>query len=909
MISSCWQILEIEATQDEQVIRKAYRKLLPNYHPETDPKGFAKLREAYEDALKLAKAQTTSIEQTADPVIDANQTKVNEILASYKELLLDSNRRLRPEAWQQWIDEVLDQQPLAISEQAYWPLLWETLNIYIHSHQCVSILGKRLNWQDRLLDLEPVTARDVGERLNHLSSPDLFDYNCLSHLSFEVQQDVIWFFETANVIAHNEPSHVLQRFLTIQGTLYIPNDSVANKYICQWLCLANIGSSSWCNFIEQQQTNSTAEELIDWQYWQATQYELLNRYEQALPLWLTLVDELPNLEDKLLYYCQQTYIDYLPLLILALNKPLIKQTENWTLTSKTNLSALRMATAYSQATSPLAQDFINDYLETNCFAFSDNILRKNHTDNHAHKLYYYAWILKYGDETQLQLIAQEQATSHGVIYSFIIKRFKLHAEKLLTLFAANETIQLVKNYLTNQQPNEQLNTLDFEQAVTKKLVNTWLFRLRWYANSPLGALKKLGYIAEMPPSFIQEYLYFLQFIEHYQLTWLDPKSLQANTVHKSAIHLWQQFSLFIVGLLGSYNNSWLADHKQWLDSLPTNTKHWLDDYLKALLALPKKVITNNWKENLLDKLKPATASFYLFASYHFSTNYYFEVGPRQQNIATLVMSLLHQYTYYSLQKDLPDELILFCMLLVDHPKLTGQQQQQVMAIAEQLTANSYLANKLYKLKEDNAADLKDHILLRLKTDLAKHLLDYWLALADRKRSLTSSQISYLSRLRNNSNEPLLTRLGAETLLTYKKAKLTTKLSLAVKPNASHKPVQSSSKNKFNDFFSGKGRIGRVGYIGQLILLLLLIGFCFIASMLLTTVTDGYRDFYVAGSVMVCTLRFYAITVRRLHDIGRASSAFIWFAILAIITKGIAIGVLCLLPSKEESNEYGPPPHH
>lgn len=908
MISSCWQILEIEATQDEQVIRKAYRKLLPNYHPETDPEGFAKLREAYENALKLAKAQASAaIEQTVDPIIDANQAKVDEVLASYKELLLDRNRRLRPEAWHQWIDEVLDQQPLAISEQVYWPILWETLTLYIHSHHCFSILSKRLNWQDRLLDLEPVTARDVGERLNHLAAPDLFDYSCLSHLPFEIQQDIIWFFETANVIAHNEPSHILQRFLTIHGTLYIPDNLEASQHICQWLCLAKIGSSSWCNFIEKQQANASTEELIDWQYWQATQYELLDRYEQALPLWISLVDELPNLEDKLLYYCQQTYLDYLPLLILALNKPLIKQTENWTLTSKTNLSALRMATAYSQATSPLAQDFINDHLEADCFAFSDNILRKDYSDNRTHKLYYYAWILKYGDESQLQLIAQEQTSSHGVIYSFIIERFKLQAEKLLALFATNETLQLVKNYLTTQQPNEQLNTLDFAQASTKKLINTWLFRLRWYTTSPLGALKKLGYIAEMPPSFVKEYLYFLQFIEHYQLAWLDPQTLPANSVHSSPIQLWQQLSLFIVGLLNSSNNHWLADHKQWLDTLPANTNHWLDDYLKAILVLPKKVIHNNWQEVLLDKLKPDSTSFCLFLSYRFSANHYFEVGPRQQNITTLVMSLLHQYSYYLLQKDLPEELILFCMLLVDHPKLTEQQQQQVMAVAEQLMANSYLANKLYKFRENNSADLKEHILQRLNTEQAKHLIDYWLELTNKKQTLTSSQINYLNALRDNADDSLLTRLTAESLLTYKKPKLSTKLSMAVQPKAKYKTGQDIPKDGLAGFFSGTGRIGRLEYVGHLILLLLLIVFCFVLSMLLTAASDGYRELYIAAGVIACCLRFYAITTRRLHDLGRSSKAFIWFAIIAIITKGIAIGVLCLLPGKKESNEHGPPP--
>ena len=47
-----WEILGIEKTTDETLIKEAYFNQLKNYHPEEDPKGFQKLREAYETALK-----------------------------------------------------------------------------------------------------------------------------------------------------------------------------------------------------------------------------------------------------------------------------------------------------------------------------------------------------------------------------------------------------------------------------------------------------------------------------------------------------------------------------------------------------------------------------------------------------------------------------------------------------------------------------------------------------------------------------------------------------------------------------------------------------------------------------------------------------------------------------------------
>lgn len=46
-----WQILEIPRESDKQTIKKAYASLLKKYHPEEDPEGYQRLREAYDAAL------------------------------------------------------------------------------------------------------------------------------------------------------------------------------------------------------------------------------------------------------------------------------------------------------------------------------------------------------------------------------------------------------------------------------------------------------------------------------------------------------------------------------------------------------------------------------------------------------------------------------------------------------------------------------------------------------------------------------------------------------------------------------------------------------------------------------------------------------------------------------------------
>lgn len=50
-----WEILDIEPTIEISVIKKTYAKKLKIYHPEEDPQGFQKLREAYVKALEYAK--------------------------------------------------------------------------------------------------------------------------------------------------------------------------------------------------------------------------------------------------------------------------------------------------------------------------------------------------------------------------------------------------------------------------------------------------------------------------------------------------------------------------------------------------------------------------------------------------------------------------------------------------------------------------------------------------------------------------------------------------------------------------------------------------------------------------------------------------------------------------------------
>ncbi|WP_157843263.1 DUF1266 domain-containing protein [Bacillus sp. FJAT-42315] len=50
-----WEILEVEPTGNISIIKKAYAKKLKIHHPDDDPEGYQRLREAYDSAIKKAK--------------------------------------------------------------------------------------------------------------------------------------------------------------------------------------------------------------------------------------------------------------------------------------------------------------------------------------------------------------------------------------------------------------------------------------------------------------------------------------------------------------------------------------------------------------------------------------------------------------------------------------------------------------------------------------------------------------------------------------------------------------------------------------------------------------------------------------------------------------------------------------
>ncbi|MBO4390606.1 MAG: tetratricopeptide repeat protein [Lachnospiraceae bacterium] len=91
-----WRILAIEATKDKDAIRDAYRARLVHVHPEEDPEGFKQLREAFEEAVRLAdQPDETEQEQVSDEELSVFDRVQKIAIGIYDDL----STRINEDSW------------------------------------------------------------------------------------------------------------------------------------------------------------------------------------------------------------------------------------------------------------------------------------------------------------------------------------------------------------------------------------------------------------------------------------------------------------------------------------------------------------------------------------------------------------------------------------------------------------------------------------------------------------------------------------------------------------------------------------------------------------------------------------------------------------------------------------------
>ncbi len=158
-----WKILGIEATKDKDKLKKAYRSKLVMVNPEDDPDGFMSLREAYEEAIKLA-----DVSDDAE-----SEGKDSDILKAIKAVYSDFYKRIDEEAWYELFNSdyfvALDS-----AEEAFNTLLIFLMGNFFVPRKILDIIIDIFDIKNRKTELSETYPEDFIEYM--LETQDPIDY-------------------------------------------------------------------------------------------------------------------------------------------------------------------------------------------------------------------------------------------------------------------------------------------------------------------------------------------------------------------------------------------------------------------------------------------------------------------------------------------------------------------------------------------------------------------------------------------------------------------------------------------------------------------------------------------------------------------------------------------------------------
>ncbi|CBG33507.1 TPA: J domain-containing protein [Escherichia coli] len=232
-MKTCWQILDISQTTDVDIIRRAYLALLPSFHPETDPQGFKQLRQAYEDALRIAQSPAKSVWQPEE-----HEVAEHEILLAFRALLASDSERFLPSAWQRFIQQ-LNYCSMEEIDELRWSLCTIAMNTAHLSFECVVLLAERLRWLQEENTGE-IDEEELESFLYAIAKGNVFNFQTILHLPVAVQNDTIDFYQMFARIWSSHPEW-LTLYLAQHRAVIIPDDAKLHRNLLRWYSASRLG--------------------------------------------------------------------------------------------------------------------------------------------------------------------------------------------------------------------------------------------------------------------------------------------------------------------------------------------------------------------------------------------------------------------------------------------------------------------------------------------------------------------------------------------------------------------------------------------------------------------------------------------------------------------------------------------
>ncbi|RZN50376.1 J domain-containing protein [Escherichia sp. E10V10] len=309
-MKTCWQILEIESTTQVDIIRQAYLARLPLCHPETDPQGFKALRQAYEEALRLA---VNPVEE-AD-YEDKDAAAEHEILRAFRTLLDSESDRFQPSAWQKFIQQ-LNTWNMEDVDQLRWPLCAIAIEARYLSLNCASLLAERLNWHS-FNDSEGIDEEEREAFLEAIQAGDCFDFLSLLEYPVALQNQTVEYYFALERCCRYHPDYVTA-FLAMAGPWLIPDDAKLHRKLLRWHSSVQTGMAELIPVAQQWQTEESESE--DARYYQCAQRLYCGEGESLLADLGAYWESYPSTQadNLLLQWSKRHCPDYFALLVMVI---------------------------------------------------------------------------------------------------------------------------------------------------------------------------------------------------------------------------------------------------------------------------------------------------------------------------------------------------------------------------------------------------------------------------------------------------------------------------------------------------------------------------------------------------------------------------------------------------------------
>ncbi len=206
---SCWDVLGIQETNDQEVIREAYLKKLPQVHPEEDPKGFQLLRSAMEEAVRAAMEMERENDEDVKETDMMDSREIRSFLREVQELYRDFERRILPGQWKELLSCGVCQD-LETQKEAGWALIGFLIKHFHIPHSCFAVMDQVFGWTETREELsEHFPDGFVRFLMDRIEVEDSFRYDkTLLRDDFDYDQFFEAYFELRTAVGEKNRERV-----------------------------------------------------------------------------------------------------------------------------------------------------------------------------------------------------------------------------------------------------------------------------------------------------------------------------------------------------------------------------------------------------------------------------------------------------------------------------------------------------------------------------------------------------------------------------------------------------------------------------------------------------------------------------------------------------------------------------